>query len=89
MDDELQSEYPRLLRRAFELIVTKKVHTPEQIVSDLALSASDIQELSCIQEQLLGNWESTTALVISDEASQDLSITEPYVMRSGIPVNLN
>ena len=89
LDDELQPEYPRLLRRAFELIVTKKVHTLGQIASDLALSRSDIRELSCIHEDLLGSGESSDSLEMRDGASKDLSITQPYVLKRGLPANLN
>lgn len=89
LDDELQPEKPRLLRRAFELIVKTGVHPPEQIVTDLCLSPFDIQELACIQENLLKDRSQMTLVTEEPERSQDLAITTLYVMQGELPLNLN
>ena len=87
LDDQLAPEYPRLLRRALELIIGKGVQGPEQITSDLCLSFSDIKELSCVKDNLLitnaGN------LVIEQPNNRDLSSTEEYRINSEAPQSLN
>ena len=90
LDDELAPEYPRLLRRAFELIISKGVQLPEQILSDLCLSTSDVQELACAGEGLFeSSLHSMPVTMRESGGSQDLGITEEYVIRSDVPPNLN
>jgi len=53
LDDRLVPERPRLLRRSVELLVNEGIKTPEQIVSDLAMNASDIESLACLDQGYL------------------------------------
>jgi Zn-dependent peptidase ImmA (M78 family)/transcriptional regulator with XRE-family HTH domain len=48
LDDRLPPEQPRLLRRSFELLIRERIKSPEQILSDLALNAVDIEALACL-----------------------------------------
>ena len=90
LDDELVPECPRLLRRAFKLIIEKGIHPPEQILSDLCLSSSDVRELSCAGDGLLEGGEHWVKLAIKEaEVSRDLGITREYIINGGTPPNLN
>jgi Zn-dependent peptidase ImmA (M78 family)/transcriptional regulator with XRE-family HTH domain len=53
LDDRLLPERPRLLRRSIELLVKEGIKTSEQIVSDLAMNASDIESLACLDQGYL------------------------------------
>jgi Zn-dependent peptidase ImmA (M78 family)/transcriptional regulator with XRE-family HTH domain len=53
LDERLVPEKPRLLRRSFELLVNEGIKTPEQIVSDLCMNASDIEALACLESNYL------------------------------------
>lgn len=48
LDDRIPAEQPRLLRRSCELLVNEGIKTPEQIVNDLAMNATDIESLACL-----------------------------------------
>ena len=89
LDDQLVPEYPRLLRRAFELIINKGVQEPEQIISDLCLSSSDISELSCVKESLLSTHAHARNLMIEDLNNRNLSSTEEYHIGREVHQNLN
>lgn len=45
-DAEMEIEEPRLLRRAFELILSKGAQTPDDVLSTLTLPAADIETLT-------------------------------------------
>lgn len=49
LDDRLVPEQPRLLRRSFELLVNEGIKTREQILTDLAMNAADIESLACLE----------------------------------------
>lgn len=53
LDDRLVPEQPRLLRRSFELLINEGIKTPEQILSDLALNAADVEALACLDSGYL------------------------------------
>ncbi len=53
MDDELEVEQPRVLRRAFELLLGEGVQAPEQLLSALPLAPNDIEELANLPHGLL------------------------------------
>jgi Zn-dependent peptidase ImmA (M78 family)/transcriptional regulator with XRE-family HTH domain len=57
LDDRLAPEQPRLLRRSFELLIKEGIKSPEQILSDLALNASDIEALACLDSGYLSGEE--------------------------------
>ena len=90
MDEELIAENPRLLRRAFELIIQRGVNPPEQILSDLGLLSPDVQELSCTEEGLFQNAaHSTTVAIKESDNNKDLGITTEYMIVGDLPKNLN
>jgi Zn-dependent peptidase ImmA (M78 family)/transcriptional regulator with XRE-family HTH domain len=45
-DDVMEAEKPTLLRRSFEMVLSERAQTPQDIVAALALPASDIEALS-------------------------------------------
>jgi Zn-dependent peptidase ImmA (M78 family)/transcriptional regulator with XRE-family HTH domain len=53
LDDRLAAEQPRLLRRSFELLIKEGIKSTEQILVDLALNASDIEALACLESGYL------------------------------------
>lgn len=53
LDDRLVPEQPRLLRRSVELLIKEGIKSPEQILSDLAMNASDIEALVCLESGYL------------------------------------
>ncbi len=53
LDEKLPPEQPRLLKRSFELLINEGLKTPEQIVTDLALGAADIEALACLDRGYL------------------------------------
>lgn len=53
LDEKIPSEKPRLLKRSFELLINEGLKTPEQIVTDLALGAPDIEALACLERGYL------------------------------------
>jgi Zn-dependent peptidase ImmA (M78 family)/transcriptional regulator with XRE-family HTH domain len=55
LDDRMQPERPRLLRRSFELLVDEGIKSPEQIVIDLSLNPQDIESLACLNEGYLSH----------------------------------
>lgn len=46
LDDRLQPEQPRLLKRSFELLIQERIKTREQILLDLPFAIGDIEELA-------------------------------------------
>ena len=73
-----------MLRRAFELVISKGVQEPEQIISDLCLSPSDISELSCLEDSLFVTHAHTRNLILEQPQSRDLGATEEYRLDSEI-----
>lgn len=89
LDDQLVPEYPRLLRRAFELIKNKGVQEPEQIISDLCLSSSDISELACVEANFFVTRAHSRDLILEDFNHRDLNSTEEYLISGEVPQSLN
>ena len=89
LDGQLVPECPRVLRRAFELIISKGIQEPEQIIGDICLSSSDIRELSCVNDDLLGYRPHIRDLALEDIDNRDLSATEEYRIDSEVPQSLN
>ena len=48
LDDEIEAEYPRLLRRGLEVLVEKRVREPFEVATELCLSPDDISELASL-----------------------------------------
>ena len=89
LDDQLEPESPRLLRRAVELIINKGVLDPGQIISDLCLSSLDISELSCVEDELLVTHAHSRNLRLEDFKHHDLGSTEEYHIDGEAPQSLN
>ena len=89
LDDQLVPEYPRLLRRAFELIKNKGVQEPEQIISDLCLSPSDISELSCVEDNFFVTRAHSRDLILEDFNHRDLNSSEEYRIVGEAPQSKN
>jgi Zn-dependent peptidase ImmA (M78 family)/DNA-binding XRE family transcriptional regulator len=45
-DESTEPEEPRLLRRSFEMLMSERAQTPQDIVANLALPPSDVESLS-------------------------------------------
>lgn len=58
LDDDLEIEQPRFLRRAFELLINEKIQTREQILSRLPYDANDIENLVGLEPGYLGQPQS-------------------------------
>lgn len=56
LDDELGPEEPRMLRRAFEMVLEKGDRTSEDAVSSLGLPARDIENLCGLRDGFLGEY---------------------------------
>ena len=54
LDDSTPAEKPTLIRTSIEMLVKEGVRTKEQIVSDLCLSAADIEKLAELPPGFLG-----------------------------------
>jgi Zn-dependent peptidase ImmA (M78 family)/DNA-binding XRE family transcriptional regulator len=48
-DDQIEPERPRLLRRSFQMLVEEGIKTRDQIVYDLRLTPSDMEEMAELQ----------------------------------------
>lgn len=55
-DDTMEIEEPRLLRRAFELILDDGVHTPDDVLEELQLPAHDVELLSGMPPRYLTSY---------------------------------
>ena len=55
-DETMDIEEPRLLRRSFELVLSHGAQTPEDVVSSLALTATDIETLSGLTNGFLSDF---------------------------------
>jgi Zn-dependent peptidase ImmA (M78 family) len=66
-DDNLEVEEPRVLRRAFELLLDKGEQTPDDVVARLALSPTDVETLSGLPRGFLSE-HSRVALVNDRQA---------------------
>ena len=55
LDEILPIERPRLLRRAFELIVKEGIREPRRIVDEVCLSPLDICELACLEPEFFSS----------------------------------
>jgi Zn-dependent peptidase ImmA (M78 family) len=62
LDDRLPVEEPRLLRRAFEMLIAERVHTRAEILSALPYSISDVEELAGLPEGFLTEKPVTVSL---------------------------
>lgn len=66
-DDTLEVEEPRVLRRSFELLLDEGEQTPDDVVTRLALSPSDVETLSGLSRGFLST-HSRVSLLDSGES---------------------
>ena len=89
LDDLLAMERPRLLRRAFELIVKEGIREPGQIIHELCLSPSDICELACLDLPFFSSDVDYLLHSSISDYARDISNTSNYVIHPHSPRNLN
>src|SRR5205823_1961971 len=46
LDNLIEPETPKLIRRSIEMLISENVRRPEHIIADLHLASSDIEELA-------------------------------------------
>jgi len=71
LDDVLELEEPRFLRRAMELLVTKGIVAPNEVPARLALAAHDIEELTGLPPGYLSEAGPDIELVNDDHDHED------------------
>ena len=69
-DEVMEVEEPRLLRRSFELLLDEGAQTPEDVLSTLALPASDVESLAGLTSGFLGEFSAPIS-----EASEPVKAT--------------
>ena len=89
LDDEIEPEYPRLLRRGFELIVEKRVRESADIASELCLSTEDISELACLGPGFFSS-PSGRGVALQRSVGGSVAGTEEYgIQKHFTPQSLN
>jgi hypothetical protein len=54
-DSTLELEQPRIIRRSIEMLIEAKVRGAERILLETHLSASDLEEIACLDSGFLRN----------------------------------
>jgi Zn-dependent peptidase ImmA (M78 family)/transcriptional regulator with XRE-family HTH domain len=80
LDDRLPVEEPRLLRRAFEILIGEKVQTRAQILSALPYTVYDVEELAGLPEGYL--IEKPAAVTLKDFVSKSQT-SDPQLPERG------
>ena len=89
LDDEIEPESPRLLRRGFNLLVEKRVREPLDIISELSMSPDDVIELACLSSGFFSGLSRRDVEVVFRNGG-DVGSTEEYgVHRHYTPHSLN
>lgn len=68
LDDTMEPEVPRLLRRSIELILDEGAQTADDIINHLRLSRADVESLSGLPEGYLSNY-SRVSLIGKQDAN--------------------
>ena len=90
LDDEIQPEYPRLLRRGVEVLVDKGVREPFEIADELCLSPADISELACLNPGFFARAPFKGGEVYFTTVGSAMGETEEYgIERHMMPQGLN
>lgn len=90
LDDDIIPEYPRLLRRGFELIVEKRVKEPVEIATELCLSSDDICELAYLSPDFFSRTSGRGVDVVFRSTQSEVATTEEYrIERHSTPQSLN
>jgi len=64
LDDELEIERPQVIKRAFEILIKEKIKTKQEILSEIPLSATDIEILSGLKKGYLTETTTETSPTI-------------------------
>ena len=90
LDDSIEPESPKLLRRGVELIVEKGVRQPSEIVSELCLPAKDLCELACLAPNFFTRVSSSDTEVRFRAGGGDVGKTVEYgIGKHFTPQSLN
>ena len=90
LDDEIEPERPRLLRRGFELLAEKRVREPAEIAAELCLSTDDICELACLSPGFFSRQPGRGVEVVFRAGGGEVGLTEEYgIERHFTPQSLN
>jgi Zn-dependent peptidase ImmA (M78 family)/transcriptional regulator with XRE-family HTH domain len=73
LDDQIHIEQPRLLRRSFQMLVEDGIKTRGQIIYDLRLTPSDIEELSLLSLGFFNGLEFVAAPRVRELESESSS----------------
>jgi Zn-dependent peptidase ImmA (M78 family) len=94
-DETTEAEEPRLLRRSFEMILSKSDQTPGDVTARTGLPTSDIETLSGLPTGYLANYSRVALLhpaasAVSEhteeERAQIINLTRQRHIRAGGPV---
>lgn len=80
LDDVLEPERPRLLRKAIELLIERNVMEPREIVAGICLSRADICELADLEPSLLSDSITQTMPILTEDQQEDVWELEQYVI---------
>ena len=78
LDDEMEPESPRLLRRGFNLLVEKRVREPADILSELCMSPGDVRELACLNPAFFSGLSRRDVEVVFRSGGGDVGAMEEY-----------
>jgi Zn-dependent peptidase ImmA (M78 family)/DNA-binding XRE family transcriptional regulator len=91
-DDTTEAEEPRVLRRSFEMILSRSDQTPGDVMAQTGLPTSDIETLSALPTGYLANYSRVALLppatrVVSnhteEEGAQIISLSQRHVRTEG------
>ena len=90
LDDEIEPESPKLLRRGFNLLVEKRVREPLDIITELCMSSDDVSELACLSPGFFSGLSRRDVEVVFRSGGGDVGATEEYgVHRHYTPHSVN
>ena len=78
LDDLLETERPRLLRKAIELLIESHVKEPREIASEICLSRADICELAGLEPSTLTDSAVQPITTVTNEKVADVWGLEQY-----------
>jgi Zn-dependent peptidase ImmA (M78 family)/transcriptional regulator with XRE-family HTH domain len=90
LDNKLEKERPRLLRRSMESLLAERVQSAAQIVSSLSLPAEDIEELCDLDEGVLsGKRPEQKAMPVLKGSASIVADKGTNVLAFGVPKRKN
>jgi len=86
LDNKLEKERPRLLRRSMEALLSERVQSVEQILSALSLPAEDIEEICDLDEGVLsGKRPEQKAMPIMKGSAPAIADKGTNIVSFGVP----